>query len=243
MERIDMLEAYVVVDLEMTGIHPKADSIIEIGAVKVKPDGMETFQTLVHPRKPIPDAVVELTGITNAMVESAPSVDTAMEAFLAFAEELPLVGHMVITDYAFLKQWAINTNHKFQRDGLDTVHLSRKFQPELERHTLEYLTDYYDIQRDEEHRALDDAMATNILYRCLATEFEAENPKDFKARPLIYKAKKQTPITVQQVRYLKEFCNYHQIPMVEHVENLTRSEASRLTDQYIQKYGAMIRKS
>jgi len=236
-----MLEEYIVVDLEMTGIHPKVDSIIEIGAVKVKKGEISYFQTLVHPRYEIPEKVVELTGITNAMVEDAKDVDTAMTEFLEFAEELPLIGHMVIMDYGFLKQWAVNAGRKFQRDGLDTLHLSRKLQPELESHRLDDLVEYYNIPREKNHRALEDAKATNILYRSLCTEFELEYPKDFKARPLIYKAKKQTPITVQQLRYLKEFTSYHNIPMVEGAEKLTRSEASRLTDKLITEYGAMCR--
>lgn len=234
-----MLQEYVVVDLEMTGIHPKVDSIIEIGAVKVKGDRVETFQTLVKPKCSIPERVTEITGITEEMVESADDIETALSHFLEFSEELPLIGHMVQMDYSFLKQWAVNLGWKYQRDGLDTLFLSRKMLPELEKFTLSYLTDYYDISLEGHHRALDDALATNILYRCLATEFEEKYPKDFKARPLIFKAKKQTPITVQQIRYLKEFTKYHGISMPDGVMEMTRSQASRLTDHLISEYGAM----
>jgi DNA polymerase-3 subunit alpha (Gram-positive type) len=238
-----MLDAYVVVDLEMTGVHPKVDAIMEIGAVKVQGERVETFQTLVNPNREIPERVTEITAITEEMVKSAPTVEEALKHFLEFSGDLPIVGHMVQMDYSFLKQAAVNLGMKYQRDGLDTLFLSRKLLPELEKYTLSYLTEYYDIDLEGHHRALADAMATNILYRSLCTEFEEKNPKDFKARPLIFKAKKQTAITVQQLRYLKEFTKYHGIEMPEGVENMTRSEASRLTDQLITKYGAMIRNS
>lgn len=236
-----MLEEYIVVDLEMTGIHPKVDSIIEIGAVKVQGNHVETFQTLVKPKCLIPERVTEITGITEEMVKDAEEIDVALPHFLEFSGDLPLIGHMVQMDYSFLKQWAVNLGMKYQRDGLDTLFLSRKLLPELEKFTLSYLTDYYGIDLHGHHRALDDAMATNILYRSLCTEFEEKNPKDFKARPLIFKAKKQTGITTQQIRYLKEFTKYHGIEMPEGVSDMTRSEASRLTDQMIRQYGAMVR--
>ena len=59
---------YTVIDLEMTGLAPKTDKVIEIGAVKVR-NGLitETYGTLVRPGRPIPAQVTELTGITDAM--------------------------------------------------------------------------------------------------------------------------------------------------------------------------------
>ena len=64
-----MLECYVVLDLEMTGLNPKKDRIIEIGAARIK-QGMvvEEYETFVNPGIKIPDKVTQITGITDDMV-------------------------------------------------------------------------------------------------------------------------------------------------------------------------------
>ena len=65
-----MINEYVVLDLEMTGLSAKTDQIIEIGAVKIKDNQIvETMECLVNPKCKIPTRVVELTGITDEMVQ------------------------------------------------------------------------------------------------------------------------------------------------------------------------------
>ena len=93
------IKDYVVIDLEMTGLCPKTDKIIEIGAVRVR-DGnvVDTMETFVNPKCPIPQRVTELTGITDEMVKDAIEEDVAMEALLAFLGEDILVGQNVIFD-------------------------------------------------------------------------------------------------------------------------------------------------
>ncbi len=239
-----MLKQYVVVDLEMTGVHAKSDSIIEIGAVKVSEDAegqvkTETFQSLVKPRTPISPEIENLTGISNAMVENALDLDMAMEKFLAFSGELPLVGHMISCDFSFLKQWAVNHKRSFERLGVDTLKISRACLPELPSHKLGDVAEYYGIEAGISHRALEDALMTNILYRTLATEFEEEMASLFVPRTLRYQAKRQTPVTAQQIRFLKRFCEYYHLELPAGLESFTRSEASRVTDKMIERYGRL----
>ena len=85
---------YVVVDIETTGLDPKTDEIIEIGAVQMT-DGqaVETFHRLIRPSKKLPEAITDLTGITNEMVKSAPSLDDVLPDFLAFLGDHVMVAH------------------------------------------------------------------------------------------------------------------------------------------------------
>ena len=89
-------EDYTVVDLEMTGLTPKQDKIIEIGAVKVRGRKViDTYGTLVKSARPIPDRVSKLTGITNEMMENGMGEDQAIQTLLSFIGDDVIVGHNI----------------------------------------------------------------------------------------------------------------------------------------------------
>ena len=114
-------QAYVAVDLETTGLDPKRDRIIEIGAVRVE-NGRETaqFHTMINPHRELAERITELTGISGDMVEDAPDIGDILSQFLDFCGKLPLLGHHVIFDYSFLKRAAVNLGMEFEREGIDT---------------------------------------------------------------------------------------------------------------------------
>lgn len=97
-----MVSSYVAVDLETTGLDPKQDKIIEIGAVKVV-EGQETesYETFVNPYRKLEFRVVMLTGITDRQLETSPGIGEVIGGFLEFAGDLPVLGHHVIFDYSF----------------------------------------------------------------------------------------------------------------------------------------------
>ena len=99
---------FVVVDLETTGGSPAAgSSITEIGAVKVRHgEVLGEFQTLVKPTDEIPAFIAVLTGITNAMVATAPRIESALPAFLEFARGTVLVAHNAPFDIGFLRHYS-----------------------------------------------------------------------------------------------------------------------------------------
>ena len=100
-----MIKDYVCVDIETTGIRPKWDRIIEIGAVKVR-DGkvVDTFSELICTGVPIPSRITQLTGITNEMVTGKSKIEEVLPRFVEFAENDLLLGHNIRFDYSFLKQ-------------------------------------------------------------------------------------------------------------------------------------------
>lgn len=229
------LESYVVVDLEMTGLNPKKDRILEIGAVKVehgKASG--TFHCMVNPHMRLSEDITSLTGITDEMVSEGCDCAEAIEDFLEFADGLVLVGHNLIFDYAFLKQGAVNQGISLEKQGIDTLKLARKFLPEAEKKSLGHLCGFLGIAREKEHRALDDAKATAQLLRILRERFFEKEPDAFCPRALQYKVKKQQPASERQKRRLKELVEYHKIELDLEIESLTRSEASRITNRILQ---------
>lgn len=232
------LTEYIAVDLEMTGLAPARDKILEIGAVHMKNGQVAAeYQTLVNPRIPITEAITALTGITGKMAEGGADIRTALSGFLAFAGNLPLVGHNILYDYSFLMQNAVNLDLPFAAPVLDTLKLSRKLLTQPEKKTLESLCSYFHIVREQEHRALYDAWAAAQLLELLRNRYEEEYSELFCPKPLLLKTKKQGPATLSQKKYLKELAVYHKIELPAEIEGLTRSEASRLTDQILSQFG------
>lgn len=235
-----MLEAYVVVDLEMTGLRAKTDRILEIGAVKVENHQItETYQKMINAGIKIPKEIQKLTGITDEMAAAGVEEREAVEGFFDFCKGFPLAGHNILFDYSFLKQYAVNHKMTFEKNGIDTLKLSRKFLPELEKKTLDYLCEYLKIERSRNHRALEDARATYVLLEYLREKYAGQEPEAFRPLPLVYRAKKQSPATERQKRHLKELAEYHKIELDIDIETLTKSEASRKTDRILAQYGKL----
>lgn len=224
---------YLCVDLETTGLSPKMDKIIEIGAVKVKSGKIvDTFETFVRPGVALPERIAELTGITEEDLASAPTITEVLPRFLEFAEELPLLGHRILFDYSFLKRAFVNVKLPFERKGIDTLKLSRKLLPDLPSKRLGDLCEHYQISI-QAHRAMEDARATHFLYQKLCEAFSEKNEKDFEPIPLIYKVKREGPATKAQKERLERLLVQHGITPDYDIEMLTKNEASRLIDKIL----------
>ena len=233
-----MLENYLAIDLEMTGLNPKTDRILEIGAVKVAGRQIkETFSRLICPERKLDGKVVSLTGITDELAAQGDRLDDVLEEFLEFAGDLVWVGHNVMFDYKFIRQWEVN--HRIRRVcyAIDTLKIARKCLSGLEQKSLDYLCEYFGIIRDKKHRALDDAKAAQELYEILEQNYLEKEPELFAGKELQYRVKRQTPATFRQKENLKALLNRHQITSEIPLEQMSRSEASRLTDQIIRQYG------
>lgn len=230
------MDDYIVVDLEMTGLNPRKDRILEIGAVKIKGKQLKgTFSKIIFQQYPLNPQIIELTGITDEQAALGENLDDAAAEFLEFAEELTWIGHNVIFDYSFIKQWEINHRIKRKCYAVDTLKIARKCLPGLEKKTLDALCAYYGIARSVRHRACEDAKATWALFEILERNFLSTAPELFERKEMQYRAKRQTPATIRQKKYLMDFIKCHNINLDIPIESLTRSEASRLTDQLIRE--------
>ncbi|UYP17492.1 DEDD exonuclease domain-containing protein [Rhodococcus sp. Z13] len=155
---------FVVVDLETTGGRSGEDAITEIGAVKVRGgEVLGEFATLVDPGRPIPPYIVQLTGITTAMVYAAPKIEEVLPSFLEFAAGSVLVAHNAGFDVGFLKAAATQCELAWPRfQVLCTVKLARRVlgRDEAPSVKLSALADLFRVSTRPTHRALDDARAT-----------------------------------------------------------------------------------
>lgn len=223
---------YVCVDLETTGLTPKTNHIIEIGAVKVREGRVaDTFASFVNPGMPLEQRIIDLTGIQEENLVGAPTIGEVLPVFLEFEEELPLLGHSVLFDYSFLKKEAVNCKLSFERQGIDTLKIARKYLPDLPSRSLGALCEYYHIPHNA-HRALEDAMATVRLYDRLLAEFFHPEESIFVPKPLIFQVKREQPASKRQKEQLYRLIEQHRITEIGFdVERLSRNEASRLADR------------
>lgn len=232
------IDSFVCIDLETTGLNPKKDKIIEIGAVKVDNGQIvDVFETFVNPHRALDERVVELTGIQNEDLQNAPDISEVLPKVMDFVGQEVLLGHSILFDYSFMKKAAVDHKLKFERLGVDTLKIARKFLPDLESRSLDYLCKHYEIPHVA-HRALEDAKATVALYYKLREAFaNEETKKDFLAGNLLFQVKRDTPSTKAQVERLYRLIEQHQLTPEIAPEQMTRSEASRYTDRILAKYG------
>ncbi|HOF63239.1 MAG TPA: exonuclease domain-containing protein, partial [Dermatophilaceae bacterium] len=162
---------FVVVDLETTGGSPHESAITEVGAVKLRGgDVIGEFSTLVNPGAPIPPFIQVLTGISSAMVATAPRIETVLPAFLEFARGAVLVAHNAGFDIGFLKAAAASIGAPWPRPTvLDTVTLARQTltRDEAPNCKLSTLAALFRTQTQPDHRALHDARATAEVLHAL----------------------------------------------------------------------------
>ncbi len=156
---------FCVVDLETTGGSAAGGSMItEVGAVKVRGgEVLGEFQTLVNPHQTIPPFIAVLTGITDGMVATAPTIDQVLPQFLEFAAGCVLVAHNAPFDIGFLKHFTLAQGRPWPRhEVLDTAFLARRVvtRDETPNCKLSSLAVLFGATTTPNHRALSDARAT-----------------------------------------------------------------------------------
>ena len=166
-------ETYVVFDFETTGFNAGgADSIIEIGAVKMRHgEILERYDELINPGRPLDERITNLTNITNEMLQDKDNEENAVKRFIAWFEDYPMVAHNAKFDVSFLEM-AYQKYHlgEFKNPVIDTLELSRTIDTNYSRHGLSALVKRYNVPWDESahHRGDYDAEGTAlVLYKML----------------------------------------------------------------------------
>ncbi|MFQ3237420.1 MAG: DNA polymerase-3 subunit epsilon [Paraglaciecola sp.] len=157
-------QPYVVVDVETTGGCSAGHRITEIGVVKVI-DGrvVDSWSSLINPQRSIPASITRLTGISDAMVHTAPLFCDVLDSLENFMDGGIFVAHNVNFDYGFFKLEYARLERKFSLPKLCTVREMRKYFPGSASYSLGKLSKEYNLSLDTHHRALCDAQAAAEL--------------------------------------------------------------------------------
>lgn len=162
---------YAIVDIETTGGHASANGITEIAiCIHNGRSVVDRYCTLVNPGRDIPIYIQALTGISNEMVQNAPSFKQVSHEIYQMLNGHIFVAHNVNFDYSFLRYHLSAAGYELQANKLCTVRLTRKIISGLPSYSLGRLCKHLGIDNESRHRALGDAEATAELFTLLMQE-------------------------------------------------------------------------
>ncbi|MDP9363953.1 MAG: 3'-5' exonuclease, partial [Chloroflexota bacterium] len=139
--------SFVAVDVETTGLRPAQQRVVEVAAIRYR-DGIEVarFETLINPQRRLPKYIVELTGIRDADLATAPDFADVADALIEFLGAETLVGHNVDFDLGFLNAELARANRPtLINDRLDTIRLATALLPSMRRPNLAALAAALDL--------------------------------------------------------------------------------------------------
>ncbi len=158
-------DAYVVFDLETTGLSPNAHKIIEIGAVKVVEGKIvDRFSKFVNPKVPLPFAIEELTKIRDDMLVNEPEIGEILPEFMEFCKGSVMVAHNAEFDMGFIRKNCEELGMECSFTVVDTVAMARYLLPGLNRFKLDTVAKELHISLKNHHRAVEDAECTAEIF-------------------------------------------------------------------------------
>ena len=156
----------IVLDTETTGLDYTREKMVEFAAVRLENGKIkDKFQTLINPQQHIRKSSIAIHGITQEMVEDAPTEEEVMPKIIDFIGEYPIVAHNAIFDFSFINEASKRVFGKeIQNERIDTQQMFKEIYPDLEAHGLNALTDKFKVELTNHHRAMGDTMGLALAY-------------------------------------------------------------------------------
>ena len=170
---------FISVDTELTGLDPRKDDMVSIGAVRLQGGRLEiggTFYELVKPTATLDSRSVVIHRITPSQIEQKPLIDEVLAGFLAYLGDAVLLGHCLSVDLGFLNREARRLRGApIGNRAVDTLSIygwlrhrqadHPAFQMPIPGISLFTLAKAFDIPVENAHTALGDAYVTAQLFQ------------------------------------------------------------------------------
>ena len=190
-------DEYVAFDLETTGLAPRHDRIIEIGAVLMKQGKeIDRFQTFVDPQQRLDKETTDLTGITDEMLQGAPKIEEVLPKFLKFVGGRVLAAHNARFDTTFIHRECSRLGIDYTVNSVDTLILAQCLMPELNQHKLNIVAKAFDLGDFNHHRAADDALICGKILGKLFEKLEEQGVRNLQSV--------NQALTEQKIRFRQE---------------------------------------
>ena len=217
---------FIAFDIETTGLNALNDRMTEIGAVLFSGGNViKEFNTFVDPKMHIPPDITRLTGIRDSDVAGAPDEKTAMEMFMEFAGDRPLIAHNAHFDVGFMTAAANRQGLRFDPVFMDTLALSQALLPELKRFKLDIVSNHLGLPQFNHHRASDDAMVVARIMDKFLPMLKAQGAKTVDDIEKIYHSLRRTDIAK----------TYHMILLVKNRKGL-KNLYEMISQSYLKYY-------
>jgi DNA polymerase III subunit epsilon len=179
---------FVSMDTELTGLNPRGDEIVSIGAVRIRNLRIvvgDNFFSYVRPSGRLPKDSTLVHRITPEQIKTAPDLNEVLPAFIEFLGPSLIVGHFITLDLDFINRASRRLlGGRIQNRWLDTIKLARGYE-ETQRHEfydgvnpgaaygLTHLAEKYNLPLFAKHDALEDALQTAYLFLFLVRRLRA----------------------------------------------------------------------
>ena len=202
-------------DLEMTGLSPLFDKIIEIAAIKINPDGStENFYSLVNPLIEIPEHTIQYHGLNDEDLTDQPTLKKPLKEFSKFYDNLPLLAHNALYDASFLVRGHHEYNFNLSlSDVIDSCRFARvlykHFLIKPDNYKLSTLAKYFEFDFTH-HQAMDDAIVCLKIYaQCLIIYTDKKVSQKLKEMSFLFKLtsfkRSEEYILPSKLKDLKEY--------------------------------------
>ncbi|MBA2246587.1 MAG: 3'-5' exonuclease, partial [Chloroflexia bacterium] len=157
-----ILDEFVAIDVETTGLRPSKQRVIEIALYRFRGGELvERLESLINPGRAIPAYISNLTTITNTHVEDAPAFAELAEGIVAFIGSSLLVGHNVTFDISFVNEELKRADRApLINERLDTMGLAVRLLKNVRKPSLDRVAVAVGLSPRKIHRAGRDAQLT-----------------------------------------------------------------------------------
>jgi len=163
----------VVFDCETTGLDPKVDSIISIGAVKIKGNKIltnEAIHVFVKQKKQISHESITIHQIRHCDLEEAIDTQEAIEKFLHYIGNRKLVGYYLEFDVAMINKYTkpmFGITLPNKKEEVSAIYYDKKISTIPQGHIdlrFDTILKELDLPKLQAHDALNDAVMTAMMY-------------------------------------------------------------------------------
>ncbi|MDZ4833480.1 MAG: exonuclease domain-containing protein [Candidatus Melainabacteria bacterium] len=173
---------FVAFDVETTGLSPVANRLVELSGVKFRrgSETFETFSTLIDPEVPIPSVVTGIHGITDDMVQGAPTAKDAVNKFVEWSGcDSVMMAHNAPFDVEFLRVNLARAGAACPANFVvDTLTISREFLRETKNHQLKTVVEHFSLPQGDYHRALSDSFHVKNVFLRLLQDYQLNKWND-----------------------------------------------------------------
>ncbi len=194
-------EPFLIIDTETTGLDPKVDRVVDIGAVLIRNGKIEkTWETTINPGIPIPPQASAIHHLTDEHVAGSPSLESIADTLTDLADSASVIAaHNADFDRPFIPTLS-------ERPWMCTYRLARHVWPNAPGHSNQFLRYWLKLKVELDgkntHRALPDALVTARVLGAEIESYHKNSGKDSVEALIEYVA---SPISVQKIYFGKYF--------------------------------------